>query len=75
MVKVAERELRIGSIVNLSAGSIIEFETPADADLELLVNNQLIARGEAVKVGENFGLRITRLVSRAQRVAACAAAC
>lgn len=72
MVQVAEREMRIGSILQLCAGSIIEFETPADAELELYVNNQRVAHGVAVKVGENFGLRITRLVSRARRAHACA---
>lgn len=59
IVKVAERNLSVGSVLKLNIGSILEFDRRADAELDLLVNNRVIGRGAPVKVGENFGLRLT----------------
>ena len=39
-------------------GSIIEFDKLGDSELDLMINNRVIGQGSAVKVGENFGLRI-----------------
>lgn len=61
IVTLAERDMPVASVLQLTAGSILEFERHADAELDLLVNNKSIGLGQAVKVGENFGLRITRL--------------
>jgi len=62
IVKLAEKQLALGEIVDLSMGSIVEFSKNADMPLELLVNNKVIARGTAVKVGEKFGLRIDEIL-------------
>ena len=43
--------------------AIIEFEKSSDEPLELMINNKVIGLGETVKVGENFGLRITLKVA------------
>jgi flagellar motor switch protein FliN/FliY len=61
-VRVAERSMRVRAILDLTPGSIVEFDTPASSELDLLANNRLIARGVAVKVGEKFGLKVTRRV-------------
>jgi flagellar motor switch protein FliN/FliY len=61
IVKLAERRLQLSEIMRLGAGAIIEFSKRSDEPLELLVNNKAIAAGETVKVGENFGLRITQV--------------
>jgi len=61
IVKLAERDRPVSSILKLTAGSILEFERHADAALDLLINNKIVGEGQAVKVGENFGLRITRM--------------
>jgi flagellar motor switch protein FliN len=61
VVKLAERKLLLSEIMRLGAGSIIEFSKSSDEPLELLINNKAIAVGETVKVGENFGLRITQI--------------
>ena len=66
-VTVAERKMPIEGIVGVSAGTIIEFGVPFDADLSVRVGDQTIGYGQAVKVGENFGLRITRIASQKQR--------
>ena len=47
--------------MRLGNGAIIEFFKRSDEPLELLINNKPIGSGEAVKVGENFGLKITHI--------------
>ena len=61
IVKLAERKLTLGEVMRLGAGAIIEFSKNSDEPLELLVNNKPIGVGDAVKVGENFGLKITQI--------------
>ena len=70
IVQLAEREMPLSSILNMNIGSIIEFEKPFDAPLELRINNKCIGIGQAVKVGENFGLRVTRVGSVQHRIKA-----
>jgi flagellar motor switch protein FliN/FliY len=61
IVKLAERKLNVNEVMRLGNGAIIEFVKRNDEPLELLINNKVIGLGEAVKVGENFGLRITQV--------------
>ena len=61
IVKLAERKLLLSEVMRLGVGAIIEFVKSSNEPLELLINNKVIAVGETVKVGENFGLRITRI--------------
>lgn len=61
IVKLAERKLLLSEVMRLGAGAIIEFAKASDEPLELLINNKTIGVGETVKVGENFGLRITQV--------------
>jgi flagellar motor switch protein FliN/FliY len=61
IVRLAERRLLLSEVMRLGTGAIIEFFKSSDEPLELLVNNKTIAVGETVKVGENFGLRITHI--------------
>ncbi len=61
IVKLAERKLLLSEVMRLGAGAIIEFSKSSDEPLELLINNKTIGVGETVKVGENFGLRITQV--------------
>ena len=70
IVKLGERTMPLSTITNLSTGAIIEFDKAFDDDLDLMINNKCIGRGQAVKVGENFGLRVSRIGSVAQRVQA-----
>lgn len=57
-VVLAERRMSVSSALEVTSGTIIEFEKVFDEMLDLYAGNRLIARGQAVKVGENFGLRI-----------------
>jgi flagellar motor switch protein FliN/FliY len=61
IVKLAERKLNVNEVMRLGAGAIIEFFKSSEEPLQLLVNNKVIGLGEAVKVGENFGLRISQI--------------
>jgi flagellar motor switch protein FliN len=61
IVKLAERKLLLSEVMRLGTGAIIEFAKSSEEPLELLINNKTIGVGETVKVGENFGLRITQV--------------
>jgi flagellar motor switch protein FliN/FliY len=61
IVKLAERKLTLAEVMRLGPGAIIEFSKSSDEPLELLINNKTIGLGDAVKVGENFGLKINQV--------------
>ncbi len=61
-------EMPIADILSLGPGSILEVGKMVDEPVELLVNNHLVARGDVVVVDEKFGLRITEIVSRTERI-------
>jgi len=61
IVRLAERKLPCSEVLRLGVGAIIEFSKSSDEPLELLINNKPIGVGVTVKVGENFGLRITQI--------------
>ncbi len=59
IVQLGMRKMTVGEVMRLAVGAIIEFHKPADEELDLLANNQAIGKGHAVKVGENFGIKVT----------------
>ncbi|MCH8853755.1 MAG: FliM/FliN family flagellar motor switch protein [Planctomycetes bacterium] len=61
IVQLADRYMEMADVLALNVGSVIEFDKKFDAELELVVSDRQIGLGHAVKVGENFGLRITRI--------------
>lgn len=69
-VKLAERDMPVESILQLTVGSVLEFDRSAESELELVVTDQTIGAGEAVKIGENFGLRITHIGTPDERIRA-----
>ncbi len=70
IVQVGHRSLPMGDVLSLGPGAILELNKASDRELDLLVNNKPIGTGVAVKVGENFGIKITSIGSPAQRIAA-----
>ena len=70
IVCLANRTMRLSEVVQLTAGSIIEFDKSSDDDLDLLISNKRIGQGQAVKVNENFGLRITDISTIQDKIAA-----
>ena len=69
-VVLAERLMPVESLLAMRSGTIIEFDVPFDAELILCVGNRPIGVGQAVKVGENFGLRVSRIGSVEDRIQA-----
>lgn len=61
VVRLAERTVHVREVLALVPGTIIELNKPTEHDLDLLVNNRVLGQGRAVKVGENFGIKITHL--------------
>ena len=72
IVRLASRTMRMSEVLHLTTGAILEFDKSSDADLELLVSRQPIGGGQAVKVGENFGLRISEIVPMRDKIEALA---
>jgi flagellar motor switch protein FliN len=66
-VTLATKRQPIGQIMELGAGSIIHFEKSCEEMLDLYVGEHPVAKGEAVKVGEKFGLRITSVILPEER--------
>jgi flagellar motor switch/type III secretory pathway protein FliN len=66
-VRLASKRQSIGQIVDLCAGSIITFAKTCDEMLELKAGGCNIAAGEAVKVGDKFGLRISSMTMPNER--------
>ena len=58
----------IKDILSFNTGSVIELEKLTDEPLEILLNGKLIATGEVVVINENFGVRITNILSQKQRI-------
>ena len=67
VVTLAEKRQKLSSIVELAPGAIIRFDKSCEAMLDLEVGNQAIACGQAVKVGDKFGLRIAAMVPPGER--------
>lgn len=67
IVTLAERRQPLKKIIELGPGSIIQFDKSCDETLDLQVGDHRIAVGEAVKVGDKFGLRITSMTLPEER--------
>src|SRR6185369_4851681 len=70
VVRLAEKKVELGQLVNIAPGGIIMFEKSCEDLLDMYVNNRLYCRGEAVKIGEKFGLKINEVGSVQERVSA-----
>jgi flagellar motor switch/type III secretory pathway protein FliN len=67
VVTLAEKRQKLSRIIELGPGSIIQFDKSCEEMLELGVSNRPVALGEAIKVGDKFGLRITSIVMPDER--------
>ena len=67
IVTLAEKRQKLSRVVELGPGSIIQFDKSCEEMLDLEVGNRAVATGEAVKVGDKFGLRITAIVLPEER--------
>ncbi len=67
-VELGRRRMTVAEVLALAPGAVIELAKSADEPLDILVNDQLIARGEAVVVGDRYGVRITEVVDPSHRL-------
>jgi len=67
-VELGRTRKKISDILNMTPGSVIELDKMAGEPVDILVNGKLVAKGEVVVIDENFGVRITEIVSSAGRV-------
>lgn len=67
-VELGRSKMVVSDLLNLGQGSVIELSKLAGEPLEVLVNDKLVARGEAVVVNEKFGVRLTDIISPSERV-------
>ncbi len=70
IVRLAEKPMRVAEILDMNPGIIIEFDKTVDEPLDLMINNKCIGHGQTVKVGENFGLKVTKITSLGQIIQA-----
>ncbi|WP_433749759.1 flagellar motor switch phosphatase FliY [Falsibacillus pallidus] len=67
-VELGRTNRSVKDILELTSGSIIELDKLAGEPVDILVNSRLIAKGEVVVIDENFGVRITDIVSQRDRI-------
>ena len=67
-VRIGSTRMLIRDLLQLGQGSVIELDKLAGEPMEVLVNGKLVARGEAVVVNEKLGVRLTDVISPAERV-------
>lgn len=67
-VELGRKRLKIRELMQVGAGTVLTLDLQAGAPLSIYANQTLIAEGEAVVVGERYGVRVTDIVSPAERV-------
>ncbi len=67
-IELGRTSMTVGEILELGSGSVVELNKLAGEPVDVLVNDKIIARGEVVVVDENFGVRITHLISKSELI-------
>jgi flagellar motor switch protein FliN/FliY len=67
-VELGRAKMVVRDLLNLGQGSVVELNKLAGEPMEILVNDKLVAKGEAVVVNEKFGVRLTDIISPKERV-------
>jgi flagellar motor switch protein FliN/FliY len=62
-LEIGRRRLRIADVLKLSRGQTLELSKAAGEPLDIFVNGRLLGRGEAIVMGDRYGVRITEIVS------------
>ena len=66
-VQLGRTKLPISELMSLSPGSVIDLDKLSGEPLDILLNNKLVARGEAVLVNDRYGVRIVEIISAGGR--------
>jgi flagellar motor switch protein FliN/FliY len=67
-IELGRTSMNIQEILALGPGSVVELDKLAGEPVDLLVNNKIVAKGEVVVIDENFGIRVTNLISPEERL-------
>ncbi len=67
-MEIGRTQINIRNLLQLNQGSVVELERFAGEPLDVLVNGTLIAHGEVVVINDKFGIRLTDVISPAERV-------
>ena len=67
-VEVGRARILLKDLLQMGEGYVVELDKMAGEPLDLYVNGRLIARGEAVRIGDKFGIRLTEVVSQSDRL-------
>ena len=67
-MEIGQTKISISELLKLSKDSVIELQRMAHEPLDVLVNGTLVAHGEAVVVGDRFGIRLTDVISPQERL-------
>ncbi len=67
-MEIGRTKIAIRNLLQLNQGSVVELDRLAGEPMDVLVNGTLIAQGEVVVVNEKFGLRLTDIISPADRI-------
>ena len=67
-VELGRTKRTVQEILALSSGAIIELDKLAGEPVDILINSKLIAKGEVVVIDENFGVRVTDIISQRDRI-------
>ena len=66
-VELGSCQMPMREVLQLAAGSVVQLDKSADAPVDIMINNKLVARGEVVVVDNRFGIKITELVGSNKR--------
>lgn len=67
-VELGRTKITIKSLLQLAHGSVVELDAMAGEPMDVLVNGTLIAQGEVVVVNDKFGIRLTDIITPAERM-------
>jgi flagellar motor switch protein FliN/FliY len=68
MIEIGRTKMLIKDLLQLGQGSVIELDKMVGEPMEVFVNGKMIARGEVVVINEKFGIRLTDIISPAERI-------
>ena len=63
-VEIGRAKRKLKEVLSFDSGTVVELEKQADAPVDIIVNGQLIARGNVVVIDDNFGVRVTEIVNK-----------
>ena len=67
-VELGRTHMIINKMLQLTQGSVVELDKAAGEPVDIFVNNKLLGKGEVIVVNERFGIRITEIISQADRI-------